>query len=431
MVYLGHRRYTRRTPTILANLYPGEYPVTLILKNHKSWSETLPVESGKATVLETILLLPEVWNQKTLVPETFDDLIPLEGGRFFLLENGSNVEDLFIYDLKEEKRWPLLAQALPGTKVSFRFVARGGPAFLLHTESKNGDQYLWFTVRSGGAQVRNLTNFFSEKPDQVDWDSQEKKYLFFLHDDNLNRIDFLSKAVTPKFLERVRSYSLSDKKLYVLGKDGILEQLNLNGQREKLIFQDPFAENSLFGSGEKFKIYAFMENFILLLGEKGELLSNRFPHHFVEDGVLGLEFYLKLKRILIWKRNALGILDLPKEYVDKESGAPKVTWILTQGERLEQAFWVYEGSHVIFRDKNKVFLMELETYAKPHLYFLTEVKNKSSIFYSEETGKLYFLDSVSCHLRSLVVLPRWEIPPLPFPERTEEKKEMELKQYGI
>ena len=75
--------------------------------------------------------------------------------------------------------------------------------------------------------------------------------------------------------------------------------------------------------------------------------------------------------------------------------------------------------------------MELETYAKPHLYFLTEVKNKSSIFYSEETGKLYFLDSVSGHLRSLVVLPRWEIPPLPFPERTEEKKEMELKQYGI
>ena len=107
---------------------------------------------------------------------------------------------------------------------------------------------------------------------------------------------------------------------------------------------------------------------------------------------------------------------------------PEVTWILRQGEKLGQAFWVYEGSHIVFRDKSKVFLLELETYAKPHLHFLIEVKNKSFIFYSEETGKLYFLDSTSSQLKSLEILPRLEILPLPFPERKEEKKKMELGQ---
>ncbi|MBI4372626.1 MAG: hypothetical protein HY585_02730, partial [Candidatus Omnitrophica bacterium] len=87
---------------------------------------------------------------------------------------------------------------------------------------------------------------------------------------------------------------------------------------------------------------------------------------------------------------------------------------------------VYEGSHILFRDKNKVFSLELETYGKPHLYELMEVKPKSSVFYSEEAGKLYYLDRLSGRISFLEVLPRRDLLILPFPERKEEKKQAQI-----
>ena len=36
-VYISNKRYTRRTPAILRDLTPGNYPIRISLKNHRSW----------------------------------------------------------------------------------------------------------------------------------------------------------------------------------------------------------------------------------------------------------------------------------------------------------------------------------------------------------------------------------------------------------
>ncbi len=46
-VYLGNQRYTKKTPTILRDLLPGEYQVKLALKHYKPWKRILPIEAER------------------------------------------------------------------------------------------------------------------------------------------------------------------------------------------------------------------------------------------------------------------------------------------------------------------------------------------------------------------------------------------------
>ncbi len=432
-MYLNNRRYTKKTPAILSGLLPGDYQVSLVLKNYRPWIHILPVEAGKATVLERILLLPEEWKRKILSPDVFEDLVPISDSRFFLLTKGLKAKDLFIYDWKEEKARPLFPEdsSFLNSRISARFQVKESPAFLLRVGNATDGRFLWVVPKKEEIQIKDVTDLFLDKPHQIEWDPQVKKYLFAFQNDYLNRVNLALQTTEPKFLDHIRGYGLFEKKLYVLKSDNTFERIDFDGKWERQLLRDPALGSSLFGEKGNYQVKVFSDDIILFLGEKGELLGNRLPYRFVEEGVLGLEFYPKLKRVLIWKKDALGVLDFSKqrgELGEKEvfESGPKLIWVFKKGEKIEQAFWVYEGSHILFRDGDKVFLLELETYGKPHLNFLVEVKHRSSIFYSEDLGKLYYLDNTTGNLTSMEILPRWEILPLPFPERKEEKKKAEI-----
>ena len=429
-VYLGNRRYTKRTPAILPDLLPGDYPVKISLKKYRPWSATLPVEAGKATVLERILLLAAEKKPEELLKTSFQQIIPTLGNRFFPLQRGSYAGDLVIYDWKEDSVSPLLPVlfAPRGSKILALDWVHESSSFLLHLDSGVGEQFLWVTPRGREVQVKELTSLFPEEPEHIKWDPEEKKYLFSFQNGYLNRVDTVSKKADQMWLDQVRGFGLFGKRLYVLRTDYVVEQVDFEGRKEKVLLGDPVLGKSLFGEKGFYQAKVFSENLILFLGPNGELLGNRLPYRFVEEGVLGLEFHSRSKRLLIWRKDALGVLDFSKEREERgtfESG-PRMVWVFKQGEKIEQAFWVYEGSHILFRDRNKVFLLELETYEKPHLYDLLEVKNESSIVYLEDSGKLYYLDRKTERLSAMEVLPRREIIPLPFPERREEKKKVEI-----
>ncbi len=430
-VYVGGRRYTKHTPAVLPNLIPGDYPVKLVLKKYKPWTEVLPVEAGKATVLERVLLEPEERKRKALSSGVFTDIIPISGSRFFLLTKTAFLGDAFVFDWKSERLRPLLSEdgvSLSNAEVSSFFTVPESQSLLIRAVSTDQKKFLWVVLTGRETQIYDLTGLFLEKPERIEWDPDYKKYLFAFQNGYLNRLDVVSRLIRPRFLEHVRGFGLYEKKVYILRDHFVLEQTDPAGNVEKTLLQDPALGKSLFGESEFYKIKVFLDDIILFLGENGELLTNRLPYRLVSSGVLGMEFYPKTKCVLVWKKDAIGIIDFSKER-GKENGfeaGPRIAWAFKKGERIEQAFWVYEGSHILFRDKNKVFSLELETYGKPHLYELMEVKPKSSVFYSEEAGKLYYLDRLSGRISFLEVLPRRDLLILPFPERKEEKKQAQI-----
>lgn len=143
-VYLGKRRYTQQTPTLLRNLLPGEYPIKLVLKHHRPWTRTVTVEAERATALDDILLLPQRLREDVVWSESFEDLIPV-GGRFLLLRKTARMEDHMVVDVKTRHHWPLVPMDSPyaRTKLLAHVTVSESPSLLLRVGAPTGERLLW------------------------------------------------------------------------------------------------------------------------------------------------------------------------------------------------------------------------------------------------------------------------------------------------
>ena len=54
------------------------------------------------------------------------------------------------------------------------------------------------------------------------------------------------------------------------------------------------------------------------------------------------------------------------------------------------------------------------------------MQKNSAVFYSEESGKLYYLEPETGYLSSIEILPKWEILPRALPEVKEQKKKSQI-----
>lgn len=451
-VYIGDKRFTERTPTLLRDLLPGTYPIRMSLKNHRGWFQNVPVEAEKATVLEKILFVPSELKRKELSAEVFEKLIPLEKSNFFLLAAGSRPADFFVFDWKQEKIRPLLDKNQPfldGKVLSLNFVP-GSPRLLMMVHVRGGEKYLWMEVGEKETAVEDLSVCFQEEPVRVEWDPRERNRLFALYDTYVNRVDVSTRKVMPHFLDSVRGFGLFRGDLYALQGDLIFERLDVEGNSKEILLNDRGLGRSLFGEKGFFQINVLTKESILFRGPGGELLANRLPYRFLEEGTQGVQFHQGRERVLAWRDGAIGILDFLKlgKTEDVFEKGPVLSWVFKHGKRIEQAFWVYDGSHILFRDENRIFLLEFETHGKPHLYPLLEVKRKSDVFYAEalfpfdqitgtggslsvqgRSGKLYYLDAQSEKLCSVEILPKQEILPFSFPVRKEQKRKIKIEEF--
>ncbi len=408
-VSLGNRRYTEKTPTMIRNLLPGNYPVTVSLKNYKPWSQTLPVEAVKATARDKILLIPQQWKERTLLSDSFDNLLPIEGTDFFLLMKGSRPEEIVVYDWKEEKKWPLFPSAQPFSrsgKVSSFFTVPGSLLIFLQIDSPTGTKFLRVELKEKSHSIEDLTPFFEEKPDMVLWDPLEKDLLFVLEKQTIHRIDVASRVRNPYFLEGISGYGLSNRTLTVLTNQGLLQRMDLDGKNIQPVGKGFSSETFPVAPGGPFRIEPLSREILLFFSDKGDLWVNVPPFRLIEEGLRGLKPHPHLEKVALWQKDQIGILEeSTPDNGEASEKRPVLTWIFDDGKRIEQLFFVEEGSHLLFRDKSQVFLLELETDGKQRCFPVVEVKRKSSIFYSEELGTLYYLDRSLGHLVCLEILP--------------------------
>jgi hypothetical protein len=292
------------------------------------------------------------------------------------------------------------------------------------------------TLKPKESIVKDVTALFAAEPKKVSWDPHDKKYVFAFQNGLLDRIDLTLDAASPGFLAGILGYGFFERKIYLLKNDFTLERTDLDGTSEKVLFDDAALGATLFNQGRFYRIKVFPEDIfsepiILFLGDDGELLANRLPYRFVEKGVLGVEYEPKLKRVLFWTKHALGLIDFSKSRASTEGAfetGPALIWLARNREEIKQAFWVYEGSHILFVDKERVFLVELETHGKPKLHEILSVKRDSSIFYSDELGTLSYIEPETGKVVSIQLLPKLEVLSLPFPERKEEERKFTLEE---
>ena len=58
-IFLEKSHYIHATPSMIEELLPGDYTITLKSEGYKDWVENVTVEAGKAISFNNILLIPE------------------------------------------------------------------------------------------------------------------------------------------------------------------------------------------------------------------------------------------------------------------------------------------------------------------------------------------------------------------------------------
>lgn len=404
-VYVENKRFSERTPTMIQGLLPGDYRVAVYLKGYGLWQRTVPVLQEKAAVFDKIVLLPKTWKYETILADEFNDLVPLRNSRFFLLSKGPLLEDLFFYDPRDEVLSPVVPDDFPfkAAHVSSYFMIDKSESLLLRTQLGlwGEEKFFWLDLGSSRPKIRDVTHLFLERPQSVNWDPDKKEQIFAYKDGELTRMDVASGAVYPRFAEHVRAYGLFDKKVYLIRGDSSFKKVDREGKTEEDVGGSSPLPGILSAEEGFFEIKVFSKDHELFLSPHGALLAGKPPYRIVGDGVKGIEPDPRSKKVLVWQNDKLGVLSFGESV--------EMDWVWNKGRKISQAFWVDDGSHVLFHDGNSLYFLELNASAPPALYPCFEVKTGSSVLYRDGEGKIYFLEKDTGRFCSATLVPKYEI----------------------
>lgn len=426
-IYLEDSRYARKTPAVIQELKPGEYAVRISLKDYQTWSETVKVEANKASVFDKILLRPDQWNKQEISAGTFRNLIPVIGSNFFILSRGPKIKDYFIYDLSSKQLLSLAPEgsSLAQERISACYTIPESSVFFLAVDTRTAKKFFRVKLKSGILDWKDITTLFSEVPLDLVWDPTDTEDIFSLQGNYLNLLDIDSAAVYPRYLENIRGFGLLARKIYIIQDDFVFNEMDYNKGSQNVLLKDPSLSKSIFGGRGFIRIKPLSNDIIVFSGEKGELLTNHLPYEFAAAGVLGTEFYPDNQTLLFWQKQSIGVIDFTTE--DTQGTAfekgPELFRVYERGKNIRQAFWVYEGSHVLFLDQNEVTLASLpKIYGDNSLDPVISVKKGSSVYYAEDNGTLYYLEVPSGKLFGIKIVPEQTAIQLPLP-RPEEQAE--------
>jgi len=413
-----------KTPTTLQDLDPADYVIKISMDTYLDWSHDIRVTPNNASVFDKILLIPKKRQPKLLLDQRYEDMIPLKGMNFFLLKKSPALKDWVVYYTGSAKLYPLLEDAsdYDSMTVLDLYTVDGSAGMLFYLNSDAGKRYLYVEPNQDKPFLADISDLFTEHPEKIDWDPAHPRQIFSFQKGYLNMIDIANKALYPRYITDVAGFGFYNKKIYSLSSDYVLTRANLDKGSPETLLDDKYISESLFANKGFFAISPVSNDIILFISDKGELITNHLPYRFTDDGVKGSSFYQKNRRLLLWERKRIGIVNFLTEIIEGitfEKG-PELLWVDVKGINIEQAFWAYEDSHILFRDKDQAWLIEMEESGPPHLDGLIRVNPNKSLFYIEEAGTLYYLDYISSKLYSLDIIDQQ---PLKVKEAKDKKKE--------
>ncbi len=395
-ISVSNRLFEEKTPATVRNLLPGAYDLKVLLRGYRPWIRRVEVEAGKAVNFEKVVLVPQNVKTKTLIAKPFDDLFPVPGTRYLLLKGGKQAGGLIAYDWRNGTfRTVLPDTASSGAAELIKiFSVKDSPFVILGIKDTQGLKFLGCYLDKEKSEVRDITTLFGGKePKEIRWEGNHPEYLFVLRGQDLARLDLEKMTAVPDFLPKVRGFGLFKGKVYALRESSIIRTgVHSKKGEETLVEKGVFLEN-LFRGGEQYRIDFISNRSICFLGSRGELFSNVLPYRFVDEGVRGYEFDRGGRKVALWQGGRVGVLDFEKPERKKEffERGPEIEWLFEKGANIRQAYFVYDASHVLFCDDDKIFMARIgEQYIS--LEKIVAVRKGSGVFYAEKTGKLYYLE---------------------------------------
>jgi len=424
-IFLERRRYKYKSPATLSGLIPGNYTLTIRLRGYRPWRHAVSIEEGRATVFENVVLIPSVLKQKTVSEGSFTELIPFPGSGYLLLRSGPKLGDLFIFNLQKEnlERLVFLGSPEADLPVISSYAQKDSSLLVLYCGSLWERRYFFKNVGAEEGDLFDITKLVAGRPNILAWSQRNKKDLFSVYENYVDRIDIDSMAVFPRYLENIRGFGVAGERLYVLNEDNFLVRMNYDKTESRVITRDSILNRELLTQSNFYQIEELQEDMLVLWGDKGQLVATTAPYALANKDIRGMAYQAKGMLLVFWSRRYVWIADFSSRESEDSAGYKKLINLITVYEKgidIQQCFWANDASHLVCRDKDTVFLIELESDGNYHKEQLVEVRGNTDIFYSDDNGRLYYLDKKSGNLIVADIIPKKNFA---FPGFLQEKQE--------
>lgn len=408
-IYLEKSRFRQKTPAQVSGLTPGNYRMTLRLKGHKPWSQVVTVAAGKAVAFGNILLIPEKWRASRHLAESFSALTPLPDTKRMLLAKTQRLGDYFIFNTRKGESLPLLAPDSPFKDFTVRrlFTNREGAAFFVQGGALWKPEYLNIDFANGEeSNVTDVTPLILDVPMAVEWTTQPPETIFVFYGKQLDRLEIGPASLFPKYIEPIKGFGLRDKWIYILDQENTVRRLTYDKGKEEILFRDEFLAGQLFSPADTYAIKFINADTLVFHSRRGQLLTNRPPYRIAEKDIRGVEFDEKHKLLVFWTGQSISWADFHPSAEEKSifSEAVKITSLYENGRDITDVFLTADGTHLVFKDGNRLFLAEIEPQGEHHIEFITDIKKDSGIFYDSDSGEVYYINSENGELCSIEVM---------------------------
>lgn len=404
-IYIEGRKFSQKTPAIVRGLLPGFYQVRVARRGAESWSKKIQILPEKATRLEPVILISQRPDRETLTEKSYQNLF-LKSGEFKIsaLAQEGRVSDLMKIDLLFKKETPLHRDK--------EFVSLEAAEILSWVSKKDSGVVLFKVKRDGKTGyllydldhekiLGDLTGRLPENPDLVDWNSKKPKAVYFLKNQQIGAFNFSTNQLFQIGENDTLGFGVQRGKIYFIKKDFSFWEAGLGGEditsfsarsdNGARIFSNFHAKHYQI---EVLKRELFQKELLLFKSDKGVLLSNSPPYHLMDSGVLGFSHAESgdSEKIVYWTKNEIGIFDFAFASEEEEMLPPRMV-LFRSGKDIQQVFWAYDNTHIVFRDGNKVFILEAGDQAPYVLRYFQSVAFDTDVLYSDPQKTLYYLDS--------------------------------------
>jgi hypothetical protein len=403
-VFVDDQEHARPTPTSILDLKPGMHKLTLWAQGYLPWTVSLTVAPGKTAVFNDVLLLPEHWPTRELDPQSFSDVLPMSEYPYLLLRRGPLLHDLFLFELTRKQLQPVTQAASPEAAARILSIVplASGSVLLIEAELDSTGHRFLLHLQPGEVVIEDVTALVPAGIGTLQCSAVRPEELFYFRGGRVYRVDVPGRRVYPPYAYRVRGYGLDEGTLYLLAGEGSLLSLSFDGGTAAKL-PGYRGVSSLSRQTGFVRLTALPNDTMVLHGENGDLLVSGKQGSLSLRGVKGYRVHPRLPWLLLWQEGRMGVVDLAGAAPEAGKGHPgnrgaspyRVAWISTGSPDVDQAFFVLEATHLLYREADRVMLVSPERGGERKTVPVGEVLPGTSVFYSDEDGALYFIDPLS------------------------------------
>jgi hypothetical protein len=406
-VFVDGKKYSELTPTPVLDLAPGAHQLTLSLQDYIPWIHTVTIEEGKTSVLRDILLLPQQWRREELHPAMFQDILPMSEYPNLLLRQGPLLTDLYLYEMEKREVLPLVDAKSPlaQARIDSLIPLVNGSVLLVEARQGSSVLRLLITIQSGRVTVEDLSALIPEGIGTLEWTAENNRDLFFCREGFVTRINVPGARTYPRFPYQLRGFGIHNGTLYLLTLEGSLLSMDYEAGNVRSLdeYESIF---SLLPAAGFIKITPRPNGVIIFRGQSGELLTAGKGGTVALERIKGYREHPEPSQLVLWQDQRIALLQLDQDGVSDLSTAatPQLQWLSVSGIDVQQAFFVLEGTHILYRDGESVLLLGPEREGERQKFPVADIRRGTSMYYYDRAGRLYFIDGLTGRLSSLQII---------------------------